>query len=231
MNKKGIMLAVFSILVFIGFVFGYSMILSNQEKLKRDFEIGSNQFNLIDTYYDSEYDLLNLDQGVRYSSFKAIKEFSDSGGIIKDCNNRWIFNDKCEPDFEKYFLEMFKEKMKEYGRDVKSVDIDENYLIGDVGGFFYEKKLDRMNFTYTINGNFNQSLILNFEELNELKDKIKRCIQDNDDLEKCANGQKNGDIYSFSLDIGKVFYSDRFEDIVLKFEIDIKDSGVITGVI
>lgn len=230
MNKKGIFLAVFAILVFIGFIFGYSMIMANKNTILREFNIGSNEFELINAYYQAEQDLFNLDQKVKYSSFKAIKEFSENGAVDKTCNKRWKFNDKCEPNLKDNFLVIFKEKMKEYNMDVKNVRIENNFIIGDIGKLEYIKNLNRMNFTYKTDGRFNESLKIDFKKLDELKEKIKTCIQDGKKLDSCADGKKNGDIFEFKADIGKIFYGSKFEDITLAFEIDSEDSGVVTNV-
>ncbi|MBU2634208.1 MAG: hypothetical protein KJ674_03100 [Nanoarchaeota archaeon] len=229
MNKKGdIFLPIFAILMFVVVVIGFSMIVSNENKIKREFNIGENQIELIDVFYQSEVDLFNLDQKVRYTLSKSIKEFSEGGGVGESCNNVWEFNSDCEPDLENDFLEIFKEK---YGLEVNNLKVEGEFLTGDVGEFVYSKESERMSFDYTVEGKFKELLIINFEELEDLKDKIENCVQNEEELDLCAEGVKEGDIVSFKVDLGKIFTEAGFEEIVFEFKVDVENTGIITSVI
>lgn len=231
MNKKGdVFLTTFAILMLIVVVFGFGIIISNESKIKKEFDLGGNQVELINTFYKAEGDLFNLNQEVKYSSFKVIKEFSDNGGVIESCNQRWKFNSECEPDLENYFLETFNEKMKEYSLEIKNVEIINGFLVGDVGEFEYGGKNERINYSYKVEGNFNESLKIDIKGLEDLKDKIEDCVTNGEELSNCAGGSKDGDIIEFSIDIGRIFYGSKFEDIVFVFDINAKDTGITTSV-
>ncbi len=72
--------------------------------------------------------------------------------------------------------------------------------------------------------------LVNFNDLEELKSKIKKCIQDKD-MSKCSPDSSSGTIYKFRHKTADILNENlEKEEIYLEFEINTIDSGLRTSI-
>ena len=204
LNKKGsgMLLLLFSIGLFIVIAALFTESLnpdSEINKFSKDF--GVVQTEIINSYYSAESSLFLSDQLVRYSIYKTTNEFGENGGYSKDnlCEKKdeFVVIDfkDCNPDLNANYIELFK---KHFEKEVKTLELSDNYLIGELDEVKYEKKEENLEVSYNVPNKFKQDVLLDLKFLNELKNRINSCIERKQDLKGCVGvdfAEKDG--YAF----------------------------------
>ncbi len=195
---------------------------THQDQTQKHFEIGRLQSSIIKNYFELEREYFYYEKLLEYNEYKAIKEFSQNGAIPEKCNNKWKFNDGCEPDFKEYFKEILN-------KDLENKEIDIN---SDIEVYF--KDFDLPTKTNTAEVEYKGKIIvkkqplINFQELETLK----LCIKDNiKEIAECNPESNIGDIYTFKKEITEILNENlEKEKIFLTFNIDIKNPGLTTSI-
>jgi len=221
-NKKAlIFLPVFSILIFIFLVYLFFTFNVYGEKIEREIGFGDLQLDLFNTFFEGEKDSFYYEKKVEFSILKTTSSFNQYGGLKPDCNNLLEFNTGCEPDYEKYYLELFKEKLDGGSK------IEGDFLIFTLDKE-YSKKGDNYTFTYKKEFTFKKEININLTKLSQLKTKIKTCLQDNDKSKDCLEYIEIEDnIIIYKIEIEPNFYDNS----PLEFKLDLDDTGVITSIL
>lgn len=207
-------------------VLSTGIFLSHTQKIKSQefYSIGSLQSNIIKSYFELEKIYFYYEKFLEYNEYKAIKEFSENGGIPETCNNKWKFNSDCEPDFKKYFKEILNEKIEskeiEINSEIEIYFTDFNFPTGSNSAEVnYEGKII-----------VKKQSLLNFNDLEQLKSSIKDCIQNNK-ISVCNPESNTGNVYKFRQKVADILDENlESEEIFMEFEIDIKNSGLRTSI-
>lgn len=235
MNKKAIFMTLFSffILIVLNSSYYLFMVKGVQDQYKT---IGSHQAEIINSYNQGYKYSLNSDLAVKYASHIATVEFSKNGGIKESCNNFWKYNSECRPELNENFILIFKNELENYGYKAKEVKIENNFLIVQMEDFIHKKELDNFNMKYELPVEIKKEMPINLIELNNAKEKIKNCLNNNKGLNTCidAKTQIQGDYITFSIENNKniLIYTDKLEikKLEFMFKINIKDTGIKQGV-
>ena len=235
MNKKAWFFPILVVFLLV-MVISIKLILDQVPDIQATKYIGDVQSDLFSTYKQGEVDLFNLDSVANYSSYKAIENLSSSGGVKELCDNKWKFDDECEPNFEAKLLELFKFYMKYYEYEVKEVKIEDNFLIGSLDDFVYESLLRKVQYTYTLNADFKQELSIDLPRLEKLKQDIETCLRNNQDLGECTDEEfeQEDQIVKFDIESDKkiMVFTDKIEikNSIFKFIINLDDTGIETEI-
>ncbi|MCD4666504.1 hypothetical protein K8R47_01690 [archaeon] len=232
MNKKGIFLPIFSLVMFIILVTIFVFVSSSQG-VNENKAFGSNQYDLISLKNDANEDLFNLNQVVKYSLHKTVKEFSENSGVGENCDGKWEFNSvDCDPEnLEKNLLELVGNNLKNY--DIETYELSDDNVLGSVKDFVYELDKDEIYVKYEMDVNFNQEIPLDIVKILNLRGKIKECLENKEDLKNCVNEDFTEDslgILHYTIENNKsiMMFTDKldYENIAFEFNIDPKNSGV-----
>lgn len=220
--KKG---QIFMPLVTIGFLILMSLfiflIFTHQSKTQEFFSIGSLQSNIIKNYFESEKEFFYYEKLLEYNEYKTIKEFSENGGISKNCNKKWKFNSDCEPNFKEYFKEILNNNIEN-----KEININSEIEIYFTD-FNFPTKTNTAEVEYKGKILIKKEPLINFQELQTLKECIKNKIQNKKDIKTCNMDLVSGNTYKTK--VADILNENlEIEEIFLEFEIDTKNSGLPT---
>ena len=200
------------------------LIFTHQTQSKEYFSIGSLQSNMIKNYFESDKIFFYYEKLLEYNEYKAIEEFSKNGAIKKTCNQLWIFDDECEPNFKEYFKEILG---KELNGKYKEININEDIEVYFTD-FSFPSGSNTAKVEYKDKINIIKQPLINFQELEELKS----CIKDNiKEITKCNPKSNIGNIYHFEQETAEILNENLEKEIItLKFKIDIKNPGLQTSI-
>ena len=221
---------IFMPIVTIGFLIIMSTFIflafTHQKNSQEFFSIGLLQSNIIKDYFESEKIFYYYGKLLEYNEYKAINEFSENGAIQKSCKQIWKFNSDCEPKFKDYFKEVLSEKLsKEY----KSLNIAQEIEVYFTD-FNFPTGSNAANVTYEGKVIIKKQPLLNFDELEQLKQDIKNCIQSKD-IKPCNPESSTGNIYKFRKKVAEILNKNlEKEEFYLEFEVNTEDSGLKTGI-
>ena len=226
MRKGEIFMPIFTIGLLILMSTFIFLIYSHQKNTQEFFSIGLIQSNIIKDYLESEKIFFYYEKLLEYNEYKAVKEFSEDGAVMKSCKKRWKFNSECEPEFENYFKELLIKKLGNKYRELKVNQEVEVYFTD----FIFSPKSKTTEVNYDGSVIIKKQSLINFNDLKSLKVKIKDCIQSKD-INKCSPESNAGSIYKFKHKIAEILDKDlKKEEVYLEFEVDTKDSGLVTSI-
>ncbi|MBL7147748.1 MAG: hypothetical protein ISS82_02895 [Nanoarchaeota archaeon] len=226
MNKKAVLfLPVFSVLIFIVLTYMFFVFSVNEEKVKEKIGFGDLQLELFNTYFEGEKDNFYYEKFIEYSILKTSSDFKKQGGLKPDCNNILKFDTDYEPDYIDYYLELFNKNTGDL--DIKEPKLEDNFIILTLNKK-YQKTGEDYEFTYTKEFSFKKKISIDINALNELKNNIKTCLQDNDQSQICLDYSKKEDnILTYEIETEPNLYDDSN----LIFKLDLDDTGVITSIL
>ena len=226
MRKGEIFMPIFTIGLLILMSTFIFFIYSHQKGTQEFFSIGLIQSNIIKDYFESEKIFFYYEKLLEYNEYKAIKEFSEDGAVMKSCKKRWKFNSECEPKFENYFKELLIKKLENKYEELK-VNQEVKVYFTD---FIFSPKSNTTEVNYGGKVIIKKQPLINFNELSGLKTKIKDCIQSKD-INKCSPESNTDSIYKFKHKIAEILNEKlEKEEVYLEFEVDTKDSGLVTSI-
>ena len=227
MNKKAtVFMPVFSVLIFIVLTYMFFAFSINEKKVKEEIGFGDLQIDLFNTYFDGEKDNLYYEKFIEYSILKTSSDFKKQGGLKPDCNALLKFGTECEPDYSNYYLELFEENIK--GLEYKELKLEDNFIIITLIKKEYKKTGEDYEFTYTKEFSFKKKLDIDFNQLDNLKNNIKTCLQDNDQSQTCLDyTNKEDDIIIYEIKTEPNFYDNS----KLLFKLDLNDHGIQTSLL
>lgn len=207
LNRKGFGELLFFFAVFFVII---GIALMYQATIKKDDTsrfIGESQVDAFDAYAESEELRLSLQEEVRFAAYESLLEYSENGGFGdgNSCEKRnnvviWDFN-KCWPDLEKNFAELFKKNLDEKGfqliereKIVKNgetekvvpensyheIKLTDNKIEVDFGKRVFNKKSETSDVVYEREYVIREDVYLDFKELQDLKRKLLEAKQTGD---------------------------------------------------
>lgn len=217
MNRKALVfLPVFSFVIFLVLTAMFVWFNLNEEKVKEDIGFGEIQSDLFNTFFEAEKDTYYYEKQIEYNILKTTSTFNKQGGLKPECSNVLKFNTDCEFDSD-YYLELFG----------LNAQIEGNFIIFNLEKE-YSKTGEDYDYTYKKDISIKKEININLEELENLKSKIKTCLQDNDKSKDCLGYfEINGNIISYKIEIEPNLYDNS----PLEFKLDLDDTGVITSII
>lgn len=221
MNKKAaLFLTFFAFLVFIILTGMFFLFNLNEKKIQEKLGFGDLQYDLYNTYYEGEKDNFYYEKSIEYYILNTSSEFKKTGGINKDCNTLLKFNDACEPDYINNYLILFKEKLNLEFTELK---IEDNFLIISLKEKEYKRTGKDYEFTYKKEFSFKKKIDIEFIRLNELKSKIKTCLQNNNLSQTCLEyKEKENNVLIYEIETGQNLY----DNLPLIFRLDLSNTGV-----
>ena len=204
LNKKGsgMLLLLFSVGLFIVIAALFMVSLNpdtDANKFSKDF--GIVQTEISSSYYHAESELFKSDQRVKHSVYKTTNEFGENGGFSKD--NLCVKKDgfvvidfkDCNLDLNANYIELFK---KYFGKEVKTLELSDNYLLGELEEVSYNKKGEYFDIEYKAPNKFKQDVLIDLKFINELRNRVNSCLERKQDLKECVGvdfAEKDG--YAF----------------------------------
>ena len=227
MNKKAIFIPTLALATLFLLTSAYLILIVNQSDLKDFNRIGDNQIALTNAYKQAENDLFYNEQAIKYALQQASKEFADAGGVKASCDGRWIFEDEnCNPDLEKNFESLLKEKLQKYNLELQEFKIENDKVNVKLKDKVYSNKMKNFEYTYTVKQEFNQESFLNFAELINIREELLKCVISDIKISSCTkeNFNKIQDNIYFTIENNKNVYTltpaPGFKKLELKFNIN-----------
>lgn len=199
-------LATFSVLIMIVFVIGFSIKKSYDLEKNKIIETGKIPDAVLYFSLSEEETKLFVQKSVEYSSFNAIKQLGDDGGILKNqncekINGYVIWKDKCyfSDNLQGNFFERFTEIFDEYANEYGLSEINSEWRIDENNKLAIETKgreeLEYKNIKYGFEIDRKYLLDYDFNVYTEILKKANECIKDeeskgasrNNLFEKCRN--------------------------------------------
>ena len=206
MDKKGLYLATFTVIIMISFVIGLSIKKGYEFEKNKIVETGKIPDAALYFSLSEEETKLFVQKSVEYSSFNALKQLGNNGGILKNQNcekidghviwkDKCYFSDNLQGNFFDRFAGIFDEYTKEYGLDEITSEwkIDENNKLAiETKGI---EELEYKNIKYGFELNNRYSLDYDFNDYTEILKKANECIKDEENkgiarnnlFEKCRD--------------------------------------------
>lgn len=183
MNKKGIFMPIFVLLVIV--LFSYTFFVFNTERQDASFNVGAPYVELIDIYSDYESDMFYLESCVQYAGYMALEKFFRYGGVLEKCDGEWIFDSEdCDVNFEEIFEIYLKEKAGKCS-NIENIEIIGNQVFVKLEEEMKGKLVEDMDVKYEFKPYF--SFDVDFGSMRVLKEKIVSCLDDSD-FEGCVGG-------------------------------------------
>ncbi len=230
MNKKAkwgflhfLLFTVFIVMVYIA----YLTFFQDSELNEFRSSIGENEILLTNLYQNYQEDMLKKEIITQYSLDQTDKQFLENNAVKESCKGTWKFNSDCEPDFESYYAELLKNKLKDYNINTNNIEIKNNRVIINFNNLEYKNNTRIINATYK-----NEAVItrktLDFEQLNSIKEQLRSCILQNK-LDSCfADKKENKNIIAFNFNKIKrtVVINNKVETLYFNFKIDKDNAGL-----
>jgi len=204
MNKKGVFLAIFSLFIVLGLTAVYLVIDKGTGEIVKMYFKPTDV--LIQNFEVKEY-IYNLNQGIKYDSFKAFEHFCEGSGLKA--------NSKCEAWYEEDCnIENLAENFKSYfGKPNYNVDVkveNDKFVIS----YVYEGEMIFGQYNIKTKLQPKASYILDYD-VSKIKELYNNCR----DVVSCDN---LGDC-----EIDKDKCDDSSRDNYINMEFDFKDNGFI----
>ena len=226
MRKGEIFMPIFTIGLLILMSTFIFLIYSHQKDTQEFFSIGMVQSSIIKGYMESEKIFFYYEKFLEYNEYKAVNEFSRNGAVKESCNKRWKFNDECEPEFRDYFKDVLTNKLDNKYKSLSINSEIESYFTD----FIFSPKSNTTEVDYSGRIIIKKHPLIDFNDLEELKSKIKECIQSKD-MAKCSPQSSSGTVYKFRKKTADILNENlEKEEVYLEFEINTEDSGLRTSI-
>ena len=241
MDKRGAVFAVLTVIIMIGVVIGarvYKSRVVNEEGFDK---IGNIPEVVMTFALEEEEIKLFIQKVVEYSSFNALKNLGDEGGVLKEQNCEKIkehviwkdncyFSDNLQENFFERFKESFDEYVKEFG--INKIDIEwkideNNRLIIKTKGII---ELEHKGVKYGFEPDNESILNYNFNDYPEILGKANECIRKevekgiarNNLFEDCKNDKDfkfeiNVEDKYLLFDVSRLY--NNFGDVTVRFAI------------
>ena len=201
-------------------------IYKHKENVQESFVVGELQSQIVKNYLESEKEFFYYEKLLEYNEYKAVKEFSRNGAVKESCNKRWKFNDECEPEFRDYFKDVLTNKLDNKYKSLSINSEIESYFTD----FIFSPKSNTTEVDYSGRIIIKKHPLIDFNDLEELKSKIKECIQSKD-MAKCSPQSSSGTVYKFRKKTADILNENlEKEEVYLEFEINTEDSGLRTSI-
>ena len=188
MDKKGLYLATFTVIIMISFVIGLSIKKGYELEKNKIVETGKIPDAALYFSLSEEETKLFINKTVEYSSFNALKKLGNDGGILNNQNceringyaiwkDKCYFSDNLQGNFFDRFAGIFDEYTKEYGLDEITSEwkIDENNKLAiETKGI---EELEYKNIKYGFELNNRYSLDYDFNDYTEILKKTNECLR------------------------------------------------------
>ena len=200
--------------------------ITHQKDAEEFFSIGRIQSNITSSYFMWEETYIYYEKLLEYNEYKSAKEFSEDAAVPKLCSRRWKFNSECEPEFRDYFRDSLTKNLNDKYKDLDIKQDIEAYFTD----FSFSPYSSMAKVKYEGKIIVKKKPLVDFQDLEQLKSKIKGCLQNND-MNPCNPEHNKGNVYTFRHKVADILNEDlEKEEVYIEFEIDSKDSGLITSI-